>query len=163
MNVLLLFFALPIAIIIISIALQKILKNPILVSAIIFSVFLIVTFAINNINFLIATIIYTLISYITAVLVCLIYKIKYRMQNKCNCNNINTCCNEISANDVFTISSNCQNENNNELITINSVENNNCCNENNIRRNGVSAKINVIPNSNNNGRTGCVCGRYRRN
>ena len=66
MNVLLLFFALPLAIIIISIALQKILKNPILVAGIIFSIFLIITFVINNINFLIATIIYTLISYLSA-------------------------------------------------------------------------------------------------
>ena len=162
MNVLLLFFALPIATIVISIALQKILKNPILVSAIIFSVFLIVIFIINNINFLIATIIYTLISYITAILVCLICKIR----NRCSCNNINSCCNNINTNDVFTISNNCQNENitnNSELLTINSIENNNCCNQNSVGRNGVSAKINVIPNLNNNGRTGCVCGRYRKN
>ena len=51
MNILLIFFALPIAVIIISIALQKILKNPILVAAIIFAVFLIVTFIVNNLNF----------------------------------------------------------------------------------------------------------------
>ena len=41
MNILLIFFALPIATIIISIALQKILKCPILVAAIIFAIFLI--------------------------------------------------------------------------------------------------------------------------
>ena len=64
MNVdLLIFFALPIATIIVSIALQKILKCPPLVSAIIFAIFLIVTFVINNLNFLIATIVYTIISY----------------------------------------------------------------------------------------------------
>ena len=40
MNILLIFFALPIAVIIISIALQKILKNPKLVAAIIFAVVL---------------------------------------------------------------------------------------------------------------------------
>ena len=51
MNVLLIFFALPIATIIISIALQKILKCPPLVASIIFAIFLIVTFIINNINF----------------------------------------------------------------------------------------------------------------
>jgi hypothetical protein len=66
MNILLIFFALPIAVIIFSIALQKILKCPILVSAIIFAIFLIVTFVIDNVNFLIATIIYTIISFITA-------------------------------------------------------------------------------------------------
>ena len=80
MNVLLIFFAFPIATIIISIALQKILKCPPLVAAIIFSIFLIVTFIINNINFLIATIIYTIISFITAVIVCFICKILRRIR-----------------------------------------------------------------------------------
>ena len=61
MNTLLIFFALPIAVIIISIALQKILKCPLLVSAIIFSIFLIVTFVVNNLNFLVAAIIYAII------------------------------------------------------------------------------------------------------
>ena len=58
MNILLIFFALPIAVIIISIALQRILKCPILVAAIIFAIFLIVTFIVNNLNFLIAAIVY---------------------------------------------------------------------------------------------------------
>ncbi len=69
MNVLLIFFALPLATIVISIALQKIFRCPILVSAIVFSIFLIITFVINNINFLIAAIIYTIISYISAIMV----------------------------------------------------------------------------------------------
>ena len=72
MNTLLIFFALPIAVIIISIALQKILKCPLLVSAIIFSIFLIVTFVVNNLNFLVAAIIYAIISFITAFLTCII-------------------------------------------------------------------------------------------
>ena len=63
MNTLLIFFALPLATIIISIALQKILKCPPLVAAIVFAIFLIVTFIINDLNFLIATIVYTIISY----------------------------------------------------------------------------------------------------
>ena len=48
MNILLIFFALPIATIIVSIALQKILKCPPLVAAIVFAIFLIVTFFIFN-------------------------------------------------------------------------------------------------------------------
>lgn len=78
MNTLLIFFALPLATIIVSIALQQILKNPGLVAAIIFSIFLVVTFIINNLNFLVATIIYTIISFITAVIVWLICKILRR-------------------------------------------------------------------------------------
>ncbi len=69
MNILLVFFALPIAVIIFSVALQKILKCPLLVASITFAVFLVITFLINDLNYLIATIIYTIISYITAIIV----------------------------------------------------------------------------------------------
>ena len=183
MYVLLLFFALPIATIIISIALQKILKSPALVAGIIFSIFLIVTFVIGNLNFLIATIIYTLISYITAVLVKLVCRLLQRIErckrdNNYNCcianeNNtnelltINSSCGNNHNGNLLTISSTCQNGGNNDLLTINTNQqnSNNCCNDScssncNNSNNGVSARINVIPN---NGRTGCICGRYRKN
>ena len=167
MNVLLLFFALPLATIIISIALQKILKSPALVAGIIFSIFLIVTFVIGNLNFLIATIIYTLISYITAVLVNLICRLLRRIERCKRENNYNCCENN---NGLLTISSTCQNGTNNDLLTINTNQqnSNNCCNDScdnncNNSNTGVSARINVIPNNINNGRTGCICGRYRRN
>ena len=81
MNNLLIFFALPIATIIISIALQKILKCPPLVAAIIFAIFLIVTFVVGDINFLIATIAYTILSFITATLVYLICKLIEQLNN----------------------------------------------------------------------------------
>ena len=80
MNILLIFFALPIAVIIISIALQRILKCPILVAAIIFAIFLIVTFIVNNLNFLIAAIAYAILSFITAYITCIIRKILDRME-----------------------------------------------------------------------------------
>lgn len=186
MYVLLLFFALPLATIIISIALQKILKSPALVAGIIFSIFLTVTFVIGNLNFLIATIIYTLISYITSVLVNLICRLLKRIErcrrdNNCSCcinneNNtnelltINSSCGNNNNGNLLTISSTCQNGENNDLLTINTNQrnSNNCCNDNcnsncNSSNNGVSARINVIPNDTNNGRTGCICGRYRRN
>lgn len=83
MNLLLLFFALPIATIIISIALQKILDNPILVASIIFAIFLVVTFIIGDLTILIATIAYTIISLITAIIV------KYIKENICSSNNDN--------------------------------------------------------------------------
>lgn len=185
MNVLLLFFALPIATIIISIALQKIFKSPALVAAIIFAIFLVITFFVNNINFLIATIVYTIISYITAVIVCIVTKIIRKLEerdrdcnccrrynNNCDCNNtanelltINSTCGNREDGNLLTISSNCSNGRDNDLLTIssnmeNSCDNNNNCN--NVGSNGITARINVIPNSNNNGRTGCLCGRYRR-
>lgn len=124
MEILLIFFALPLATIILSIALQKILKCPFLVSAIIFAIFLIVTFIVNNLIVLVLAIIYAIISFITAVIV----SIMYNLLNK------NNSC-ESRRND-----SDCNNNSNNQ----------------------VSARINVIPNANTNGRTGCICGRYRR-
>ena len=75
MTILLIFFALPIATIIVSIALQKIFRNPLLVAAIIFSIFLVVTFIIGDLNLLIATIAYTIIAYITAFITMLIKRI----------------------------------------------------------------------------------------
>ena len=55
MNLLLIFFAFPIAVIIISVILQKLLKNPILVAAFIFAIFIVITFADFDETFLIAT------------------------------------------------------------------------------------------------------------
>ncbi|MBR2744119.1 MAG: YbeF family protein [Clostridia bacterium] len=65
---LLLFFAFPIATIIFSIVLQKIIRNPILVALTIFAAFLIATFSVFDESFLIYTIVYTIISYITAII-----------------------------------------------------------------------------------------------
>ena len=54
MNTLLIFFALPIATIILAAVLEKILKCPIAVAAVAFAIYLIVTFAVFNATFLIA-------------------------------------------------------------------------------------------------------------
>lgn len=167
MNILLIFFALPIATIIISIALQKILKCPALVAAVIFAIFLIVTFVINNINFLVAALIYAILAFITAVIVCLICRLIERFcdnnNDSCGCGDLITIsssgCNEVN-NDLLTISSNCQNRNNNNCGCDNDNDNSNCgCSCNN--RNGVTARINVIPNTNGNG-CGQISGCYRR-
>lgn len=69
MNILLIFFALPIAVIIISAILEKVLRCPVAVAALIFAIFLIVTFAAFDETFLIATLAYTIIAFITAVIV----------------------------------------------------------------------------------------------
>ncbi|MEE0865994.1 MAG: DUF2651 family protein [Clostridia bacterium] len=86
MNLLLIFFALPLATIVFSIALQRILDNPILVASIIFSIFLIVTFVVGDLNLLIATIIYTILSFITAIIVKYIDERNNNEDNE-NCNN----------------------------------------------------------------------------
>ena len=69
MNDLLIFFALPLAVIIISAVLQKLLHSPITVAALIFAIFLVITFAVFDETFLIATLAYTILAFITASLV----------------------------------------------------------------------------------------------
>ena len=103
------FIAFPIATIIFAIALQKIFKSPILVAAIIFAIFLIVTFAVFDSTFLINTIIYTILAFITAFLVCLI----------CRTNIKNISCNE-----DLSIASGI----NNVAEIANTSNNNGCCN-----------------------------------
>ena len=83
-----------------------------------------------------------------------------RCQNNNNVNTINT-------NDLLTINGSYQDNGNNGVITINTLGNNGTsgvnnggCNCNNNSTNGVSARINVIPN--NNGTTGSITGCYRR-
>ena len=81
---LLIFFAIPLAIVIISIALQKVLKNPFLVSAIIFSILLVIVLAVLDPIYLIAVVAYTVLAYISAVLTCLFCRF-IRNSNIGNC------------------------------------------------------------------------------
>ena len=75
MNILLLFFALPIATIILAVVLQTILRRPVLVAATFFSIYLIVTFAAFDESFLIFAIVYTILAYIAAVITKFIMKL----------------------------------------------------------------------------------------
>ena len=83
-------------------------------------------------------------------------------------------------NDLLTISSNCMNSGNsvnavNDINDLNGVvllsqngtqvANNGCncgCNNNNNNTNPIAARVNIVPNSNDNGRTGYLSGCYRR-
>ena len=92
MNNLLIFFAFPIAVIIVSIILQKLLYNPGLVAALVFAVFLIITFTASDETFLIATLAYTVLAFVTAVITRIF----------CNCNNgeESDICNLLSSNAI---------------------------------------------------------------
>ncbi len=78
MNIILFLFIFPIATIIFAIALQKILCNPYLVSAIVLAIFLIVTFTVYGVSFLIAAFIYAIIALITAYIVSIFCRIANR-------------------------------------------------------------------------------------
>ena len=151
MNNLLVFFALPIAVIIISIALQKILKCPPLVAAVIFSIFLIVTFVVNNLNFLIATIVYTIISFIVASIICFISRFLKNIGSR-NSN----CCNNHNSN-FITLSSSEE-----SVQNCNSNQNTNECSYQITNSEGLSARINIIPNNSTGNGNANSCGCCRR-
>lgn len=103
MNTLLIFFAFPVAVIILSAIFEKILKSPIAVSAFVFAIFLVVTFAAFNETFLIATFAYTIIAFVTAFIV---------NHLKCNGEMENNICNLLEE----VIKSNTENNNDDNLV-----------------------------------------------
>ncbi len=138
MNNLLLFFAFPIAVIIISAILQKLLNSPVAVAAFIFAIFIVVTFAAFDETFLIATLAYTILAFITAIITRFLCK-----GNNCICEALSNLLNNNTGN----------NENTNNINTINNT------------LNEILDSINNSNNSTNNGNNnGCGCryNRYRR-
>lgn len=91
MSELLIYFALPVATVILAIVLQKIIKSPILVAATAFAIYLIITFAVFDEGFLIYAIIYTLLAYLAALITrficCLIKNGNNPCLNQCNNDN----------------------------------------------------------------------------
>ena len=152
MNILLIFFAFPIAVIIISIILQKILDNPIAVAAAIFAFFIVITFAFFDETFLIATLVYSILAFITAFLVSRLCDDNSN-SNNCLCDAL---ADILRNNSNLTTTNNTANASLQDLLnTVNSNNNsnNNCgCNNNN-------NDDDVLGISNNNS---CGCGRVRR-
>lgn len=152
MNLLLLFFALPIATIILAVAVEKILRCPILTAAVFFAIYLIVTFAIFNASFLVFAISYTILAFIAA----LIAEFFFR---RCQENKERRCCIRWCPcrqdnNDTITLSNQDVARIANELERRQNNTGNNCgCNNNDV------ATINVTNNTTG-GRTSWCC--YRR-
>lgn len=91
-NLLLLLFALPIATIILASVFETILHCPIKVAAIFFAIYLVVTFAFFDANFLIFAILYTILAFISAIITRLISRIirDNNCNNTTNCATVNT-------------------------------------------------------------------------
>ncbi len=137
MNILLIFFALPIATIILAIVLEKILRCPILTALTFFAIYLIVAFAVFDASFLIFVIAYTIIAYITAWITELFF---CRCRRTCPCRENNNNNNEVQlsnadmqniatrvANILNTTNNNCNcNCNNNNVATVNVRDTNGC-------------------------------------
>ena len=108
------FFALPLATILLAIVLQKILRSPVLVAITFFAIYLIVAFVAfpdTLAEAIIAAIVYTIFAYITALIV--------KILKKCFCVNRNLMGNVLGTTDNF-----------NDLLTVDSK-----CSANNIENN----------------------------
>lgn len=146
MDNLLLFFALPVATILLAIVLQRILKCPILVAITFFAIYLIITFAVFDTTFLVFAILYTILAYITALIAKFICQIIRRMEIdncSCICGN-NECCDD-SSSDTDVVSATCR---------VAEEDINNIANQ--AARQTTCALLNAINNSNNNN---CSCNR----
>ncbi len=139
MNTLLIYFALPIATIILAVVLEKILRCPILTAATFFAIYLIVAFAVFDATALVFVIIYTIIAYITAIIAEFFFtRCRKKMCTNCNCNQNNNNDIELSneaaqniANRVANIlngnnNCSCGCNSNNDIATVN-VRNTNGC------------------------------------
>ncbi len=73
MNILLFFFAIPIAVIILSVILETYMRSSSKVAGIFFSIFLVLAFYLGgNAEYIVAALVYTAISFISAYLTCII-------------------------------------------------------------------------------------------
>lgn len=147
MNTLLIFFAFPIAVIIFSIVLQKLLHNPLAVAALVFAVFIVITFAVFDETFLIATFAYTVLAFITALLV---DRLWYRNNTFCNSTEDSTTC---LCNALTDVLENNNNSTNNvidgllDLLQNNSSINNNDDTDTESEKDSVPSDDNVISNN----------------
>ena len=151
---LLIFFALPIATILLAIVLERVLQSPILVAITFFSIYLIVLFTLfatgvvtDLATLLIALIVYTFLAYITAVILRFI---------RCICQRYLRPCCSICPNSEEAVGDVIDNGNENDCNCRRSSNNLQTANE------GIALSGNIIPNQTNNGRTGVVRGCYRR-
>lgn len=130
MNILL-FFVFPIATIIFAIAIEKILKNPLLTAAIIFAIFLITTFTAFDDTFLIYAIIYSILAFIVAIIT------EFILQFKCK-----KCCQLGKTNNTEDTLSLSDDEISKIANEIANIQNNTCNCSNNTNINNTTREIN---------------------
>ena len=157
MNILLLFFALPVATIILSIVLEKILRCPVLTAATFFAIFLIIAFAVFDASFLVFVIAYTILAFIAAAIAESFFR-RCKGENRCFKCNICSC---RERNDNTITSSNQEIRRIAEQLA--DIQRNNTCNRNNNNNNcnciNDVASVNVTNNTTG-GKTSWCC--YRR-
>ncbi len=148
---LLVFIALPIAAILLAVVFEKAFNSPILATITIFAIYLILLFVLLEAGILletstalIALVVYTILAFVTAVVVRFI---------RCICKRfLRPCC------------SLCPNNDNVVGDVIDDNDDNCGCHNNNLQPSNerIAVSGDIIPNQNNNGRTGVVRGCYKR-
>lgn len=87
MNILLIFFAIPLATIILASILETFIRCPIKVAGIFFSIFIVLAFALGGTAILIvAAIIYTILAFLSAFVTMIIQNRIENEENNCSCN-----------------------------------------------------------------------------
>lgn len=157
MNILLIFFAIPLAVIILSAILESFINCPFKVAGIFFSIFIVLAFGFGGTaELIVAAIVYTFISFITAVI------IRYVINRRCNCcenedNNCRSCNNCDSCNSCSrTNLNNLNNFNNLDLNTISTLNRLGTGLNNNVETQNVLSDSSNFNNNVNN-----TCRRYR--
>ena len=156
MNTLLLFFAFPVATIILAIVLEKIIRNPILTAATFFAVFLVIAFAFFDATFLVYVIAYTILAFIAAVIAEFFFRRCRNWNNRIGNLGISEDNNERGNNRINNINNNCDCNNNNS--------NSNCCNNNSNNNSNCNCQPETVTANimnNNTGRRSTWC-CYRR-
>ena len=164
MNTVLFFFALPVATIILSIVLQKILRNAFLTAATFLAIYLILAFTAFDESFLVFANAYTILSFVTAIIAEFIFE---RCENRNVCWHRNcaySCTSMNNANIRNITNSNGTNLNNtssqineNSPLMNNMSNQSNCINANN-RPNTIAVNVRDTNNASNNSSWCC----YRR-
>lgn len=150
MNNLLIFFALPLATIIIAVILERLWKNYILVTLFTFAIYLIVAFSVGNATLLVLVIAYTFLAFIAAFLSMLFRKINKKL--RCLEENVG------SESDTENERTHCRCYDDNAVESL--EDTNNCIKSNCVQNLEINTQ--VRPNSSNNGRTGTFRGQYKR-
>lgn len=106
MDILLIFFILPLATIIIATIMERLLNNPIAVAAFVFALAIVIVFIAFEPADLIYALVYTILAYVVAVITCLIRRFCNRNNNDNNDeddnnnNNNNSICNCLGLNNM---------------------------------------------------------------
>lgn len=173
MDPILIFVVLPLATIIFSIALQRLFKCPILVSAIIFVIFLILTYTVFGTDFIIFAILFAVLSFITAFLSNLLCRIIRRLRNlegrnsDCNYdieNDDDDSCGRLRSGHQCNRQNSRSGRNSNCRCNCNELDNENLLTISSRCGNGDSAELLTIStggtcvNNNNNATNNCNCG-----